>query len=284
MVRGFRLVNEKGQEFSLMDIKNFALLTDPNGLGINYESEFERVGNTFVESVRTLQQGQISATLNFINYDNYKKFIDYMVRSSSLKLAYKVPYDSGDMEYFRDISITNIDKSEKGLNGIISENITIDCLSLWYKENQTSYFIRITNQSIIWDFKWDSMFVSYSNNTVEYVNDGHVPASLQVVFNGVVGNPQIKLLVENEVYQTIKFNTLIEEGESLFYSSRDNEFEISKIKENGSKENLFNLDVIDFENDNLLKIPINKSTKIEVSADTDITSAQISVFTYYLAV
>lgn len=30
MVREFRLINEKGQEFSLMDIYNYCLLTDPN--------------------------------------------------------------------------------------------------------------------------------------------------------------------------------------------------------------------------------------------------------------
>lgn len=30
MVREFRLINEKGQEFSLMDIYNYTLLTDPS--------------------------------------------------------------------------------------------------------------------------------------------------------------------------------------------------------------------------------------------------------------
>ena len=30
MVREFRLINEKGQKFSLMDIYNYCLLTDPS--------------------------------------------------------------------------------------------------------------------------------------------------------------------------------------------------------------------------------------------------------------
>nr|DAQ61976.1 MAG TPA: Baseplate protein [Caudoviricetes sp.]DAS21343.1 MAG TPA: Baseplate protein [Caudoviricetes sp.] len=34
MVRGFRLLNEKGQSYSLMDIQNNCLLTDPNRIRI----------------------------------------------------------------------------------------------------------------------------------------------------------------------------------------------------------------------------------------------------------
>lgn len=34
MVREFKLVNEKGQEYSLMDIYNHCLLTDPSRTGI----------------------------------------------------------------------------------------------------------------------------------------------------------------------------------------------------------------------------------------------------------
>ena len=39
MVREFKLVNEKGQEYSLMDIENHALLTDPAGLGYEYYTD-----------------------------------------------------------------------------------------------------------------------------------------------------------------------------------------------------------------------------------------------------
>ena len=34
MVREFKLINEKGQEFSLMDIYNYCLLTDPSRSGL----------------------------------------------------------------------------------------------------------------------------------------------------------------------------------------------------------------------------------------------------------
>ena len=69
MVREFKLVNEKGQEYSLMDIEKNCLLTEPSGLGTSYSSEYERLGYSFIQSLRTFEQGQIQAQLNFIDTD-----------------------------------------------------------------------------------------------------------------------------------------------------------------------------------------------------------------------
>lgn len=56
MVREFKLLNENGQSFSLMDIENFVLLTDPSGLGYAYETEYERVGTSFITNLRNIAQ------------------------------------------------------------------------------------------------------------------------------------------------------------------------------------------------------------------------------------
>lgn len=55
MVREFKLINEKGQEYSLMDIRNYCLLTEPSGLGYSYNREYEQLGNTFVETFRKIR-------------------------------------------------------------------------------------------------------------------------------------------------------------------------------------------------------------------------------------
>ena len=67
MVREFKLLNEKGQSYSLMDIQNYCLLTEPNGLGYSYSTEYEQLGSTFIENFRRIEQGQIAGTVNFIN-------------------------------------------------------------------------------------------------------------------------------------------------------------------------------------------------------------------------
>ena len=44
MVREFKLINEKGQEFSLMDIYNYCLLTDPSRFRIFLYYRISAVG------------------------------------------------------------------------------------------------------------------------------------------------------------------------------------------------------------------------------------------------
>ena len=40
-VREFKLVNEKGGQYSLMDIRNYCLLTDPSGLGVDFDLNYD---------------------------------------------------------------------------------------------------------------------------------------------------------------------------------------------------------------------------------------------------
>ena len=83
MVRGFRLLNEKGQSYSLMDIQNNCLLTEPNGLGYSYSTEYEQLGNIFVENLRKFEQGQITGIVNFLKYDNFKELVDFIERAEN---------------------------------------------------------------------------------------------------------------------------------------------------------------------------------------------------------
>lgn len=285
MVREFRLLNEKGQEFSLMNIQNYALLTEPDGLGYSYSTEYQQLGNTFVNNIRLIEQGQINGILNFISYQNYSKFINYIESSNELKFGYKIPNMDGTYkEYFKDISIQGITKTQKQLNGIISETVTFDCLSLWYEENTIIYTIEPQDDEIRWDFRWDSRFADYSARNLQYINHGHVEAPIILEINGYVENPKIELYVEGQLYQTVSFNIVLTQYEKLLYDTRENHFFIGKQNADGTTSSLFNLDVIEFANDNVLKIPKNRSCEIRLLADNDIQNAQITVLPQYKAV
>lgn len=285
MVREFKLLNEKGQEFSLMDIYNYCLLTEPDGLGYSYSTEYEQLGNTFVNNIRRLEQGQISGILNFINYDNYTKFINFIESSEQLRFGYKIPYEDGNhKEYFKDINIQGVTKTQKQTTGIISETVTFDCLSLWYEENTVIYKIEPQENEIRWDFKWDSIFADYNSRNLQYINNGHVEAPITLEINGPIENPKIELYIEGQLYQTVLFNTSINQYEKLLYDTRENNFFIGKQNEDGTKSSLFNLDVIEFENDNVLRIPKNKSCEISLKADNDIQNAQLTILPQYKAV
>ena len=281
MVREFKLVNEKGQEYSLMDIYNYCLLTDPSGLGYSYTTEYEQLGNIFTTNLRKLNQEQHSGTLNFLNYDNYKNFADFIETSESLKFTYKIPYKNGVKEYFKDVQIQNLTKTEKKTNGIISETVTFDCLSLWYEEQNIEYKIEPMEDEIRWNFVWDGVFNDNNSTNMEFLNTGHTEAPIKVEINGPIVNPQIDLYVDGKLFQTVEITANIQEYEKLLYDSRENSFEITKIKADGTEEKLFKWGVINFENDNVIRLPKNKSCEIRLSSENTINNANLTIFPQY---
>ena len=285
MVREFRLINEKGQEFSFMNIHDNTLFTDPAGLGYSYNTEYQQLGDTFISNLRNIQQGQISGTLNFLSYDNYTSFVNFIEGSENLRIGYKIPYSDGSTrEYFKDVQIQSLSKTQIQTNGILSETVTFDCLSLWYEENTVIYTIEPQTNEIRWDFKWDSRFTDYDTRNLQYINQGHVEAPIYVEIDGQVVNPKIELYVEGELYQTVTINTTIAQYEKLLYDTRENQFFIGKQNTDGTVVSLFSLDYIDFYNDNVIRLPKNKSCEIKLTAGNEVLNAKITIYPRYRAV
>ncbi len=284
MVRGFKLVNEKGQEYSFMDIRNYCLLTEPSGLGYSYNRQYERMGNTFIETFGQIEQGQIPATVNFLSYDNFYKFVNFIESAESLKFAYKIPFADGEKEYLKDVQILSLTKKEIQTNGLISESITFDCLSLWYEQTTAIYNMKAKTNEIRWNFRWNSRFANYDTRKLNFINKGHVEAPILVSIDGHVINPKISLYIEGELYQEVPFNVEIAEYEKLLYGTKENKPYINKQKTDGTLESLLSLDVIDFYNDNVIRLPKNKSCELRLTAENGIQNAQITILTYYKAV
>lgn len=112
MVREFYIENETGQRFSMMDMDKGCFLNSPTGLGYSYDTQYAQIGNNFIQNIRKLTQGKIGGELIFNEYDNYKKIIDFVESANYLKFVYKVPLKNGFTEYFKDIDISSVDKSE----------------------------------------------------------------------------------------------------------------------------------------------------------------------------
>jgi hypothetical protein len=284
MVREFKLVNEKGKSFSLMNIKENCLLTEPEGLGYSYSTEYEQLGSIFETNLRKVEQGSLSGILNFKSYDNYKKFVDYIENSDKLRFSYKIPFEDGSKEFFKNVNIQSLSKTEVQENGFISESVVFDCLSLWYEKTTAIYNMEASADELRWNFMWDSKFIEYTTRSLKYVNRGHIDAPILIEINGEVINPIIYLYVEGQLVQNIMLKTKILTGEKLMYGSEENNFYIVKQKSDGTTESLFNLDTIDFENDNVIRLPKNKSCELKITADDDIKSAKVTILAYYKAI
>ena len=110
-VRKFEKKKKKGEEYSLMDIENYGLLTEPQGLGFEYSIDYEKIGNMFVENKRTLNQNVITGTYNTIGYENYYKFVNFIEKSVSLRLHYVIPYENNLAEYYKDVVVLDYNNS-----------------------------------------------------------------------------------------------------------------------------------------------------------------------------
>lgn len=281
MVRKFSLVNEKGQEYSLNDIKNTCLLTEPSGLGYGYNTEYEQLEDTFIPNLRRVEQGKIQGIVNFLNYDNYRNLVNFIESSENLKFAYTIPYKSGTKQYYKDIEIDHISKTEIQPNSVITETIVFNCLSLWYEENTFIYTIEPSENEIRWDFKWDSKFSDYNIRNLNFINQGHTEAPILVQINGHIVNPKLKLYIEGELFQTVTINTEIAQYEKLLYGTKKNDFYINKENTDGTLTSLFSLNIIDIENDNVIRLPQNKSCELVLTADNEILNAQVTILVYY---
>lgn len=282
-VRRFLLENEKGQQFRLDDLNEGCFLVSPTNLGYSYETDFVRLGYNFIENNRKIQQKNPNGTAYFKSYDKVKEFIDYIESSSELKWIYIVPYKAGEKIYYRDVVIVKLDKTEKSGKWLACP-VEFAGLSLWYEENTVIYTIEQLTNEIRWDFRWDSSFTDYDSRNLQYINQGHVEAPIYVEMDGHLVNPKIELYVEGELYQTVEVTTEIAEYEKFLYDTRENQFFIGKQNTDGTKTKLFSLDYIDFYNDNVIRLPKNKSCEIKLTADNEVLNARLTIYPRYKAV
>lgn len=282
-VRKFLLENEKGQNIDMNNFRETCFLTSPTGLGYSYKCEFEQLGNTFIENNRIIEQTNISGTIHFKDYNKCKDFIDFIEKSEKLRWVYIIPFLDKEKTYYRDISIKEFQKTEKQV-GMLSCPIIFNSISLWYEETTAIYTIEPKDNEIRWNFEWDSKFTDYDTRSLQYINEGHIEAPVLIEVSGHVVNPKIELYVEGQLYQTVTFTTEIAEYEKLLYGTKENDFYINRQKTDGTLESLFSLDVINFENDNVIRLPKNRSCEIRITADNEVLNAQVTILAYYKAV
>lgn len=284
-IRNFYFENEKGNRIDCQKVNGGLFLYNVTGLGYEENIEYEQLGNVFIQNNKKIAQNIINGELEFygMTYDEYLEFINFILASSELKLIY-VPKTNNRNEYYRDIDVCKIDKSEEDDFNVLKCPITIKCKSLWYKQTTAIYTIEPKDNEIRWDFEWDSKFTDYDTRSLQYINEGHIEAPVLIEINGYIVNPKIELYIEGQLYQTVTFTTEIAEYEKLLYGTKENDFYIKRQKTDGTTESLFSLDVINFENDNVIRLPKNKSCEIRITADNEVLNAQVTILAYYKAV
>lgn len=222
-------------------------------MGYSYNTEYSQIGDNFIQNIRKLAQGQISGELVFKNYDNYRNFINFIESANSLKFVYIIPLENGNIEYFKDIDISSVEKGQKGLNGLLICPVIFTIKSLWYEQKEVVYNITTQENEVRWNFRFNSRFVSYNNRKIIFQNQGHTNAPFLVEMDGYLLNPSILIEVNNEEIYELTFDLTLQSGEKLFYCTRDTGLFVYKQASDGTITNLF--DSLDLNKINFFKIP-----------------------------
>lgn len=281
-IRNFYFENEKGQRIDCQKIDGNLFFYNVAGLGYEEDVEYVQVGDNFIPNKRKLKQNQISGDLEFydMTYDEYCNFVDFILSASSLKLIY-VPKKTVRTEYYRDIDVVKIDKTEEDDCNTLTCPILMNAKSLWYEAKEVVYNIDTVTNELRWDFEWDAVFSSYDNRNIVFENKGHAEAPFKLELNGEVINPIITILEDEKEVKKLNLTGLrIEIGESFVYNTKDTEQAIYKINET-TKENLFK-----FLNPNFInfyKLRKGVST-IRLEAENEITSGKLTIYVQYKAV
>lgn len=224
-MRKFFIENDIGQRIALSDRSIW--LNKPAGLGMRMANTYISAQAGFhVESAHDEEQSVVTGTMVFLRPDTYESFretTDWLMRSTGLKLIY-LPY--GSQEFYRDIDIESIDKTEKRLHRMLECAVSMRALTPWYSQiNHVFEFMLDDGENYKrYDYRYNYRYAqAFLPNSIDFEIDGHYPGEVEVIANGPIVSLVLKLTNTNtgEVYGVVDLGTIsIGEGERLEYSSK----------------------------------------------------------------
>ena len=203
--RKFWLTNSKNTRFELTDlsVKNF--FNAPSGLGFTDTLTFVRYGEKTNVNSDSYNMPSVSGTITFwdkANSSRYKQYNDFVrfTMEKPLQLHYEIPL-STPAEYVLDCYVTNIQKTESTVQGIMDCSVTFQGLSFW-----------------------KGATVTQTGTSTSYVvtNGGDCPVGFEIDIQGSLANPFITLEQDNELYGECKFDDLTSFDE-VYVNSKDGE-------------------------------------------------------------
>lgn len=271
----FYIMNEKAVRWPL-NSQEKGIFTDPQGFGIEYDSEYLKVGDMWLPDSQKLVQPTPSGKIVFPvkQYETFQGFLNFLNRSTQLVLVYQ---PAGlDTEYFAEIDLVKIDKG--GYNRKQFEvPVKFICKSLFYTEEKFYYQINKTDREIRWDFRWETKFNDANYVYFVFNNDGHVAAPFVVSFIGYCANPEMQVVQNGKEIYSVKFNLTLQKTDRLTMSTFDDDMYIEVNGEN-------RMDCLDFANENFFKLPKGTTEIYFRSSAGKINDITMSLEKYYKGV
>lgn len=265
-MRKFKLINEKGQEFSLM--RRDAFFSSPSGLGFTLNTTLTTVGRYFVVTDREFQNTKISGEMEFAGYAQYNEFTEFL--TEKIKLGYA---PLGEW-FFVDGSVTGITKTEIDSDtGRLFCSIEITPTSQWYKESKFIQSEPGEEGGKKYSYAYPYTYVGGEPGIISINNGGADGSPCRIYIMGPCVNPHWELIQNGASVAQGRVNATIPQGRKLLVSSLASDMQISEL----SGDNAFVQDLYtesDFSTTRFIYLPSGQSA-LTVS---DSSGSEISAY------
>lgn len=270
MVRKFKLINSTGAEWDLMQKDGF--LYEPEGLGINQDNEYMRIGSTY-ELVQSLSaQKSVNFTMVFASYSVYREFARFIIYAP-LKLAYmplnEWAYIDGD--------ITSLSKTEINPNTRRLECAAVfTATSLWYIPRAARKTAEDVENPKRYDYGYDYQYADAINGYIAVVNDSNEDAPATISIMGPITDPAWYVSVNNNVVSSGSVTATIPEGDKLVINSKDGALEVAEYTtDNVMVRNLYQ--ATDFSRETFILFPPGNSVLFISGTSEDPIEAWVQI-------
>lgn len=219
-VRQFKLINGYGQEFDITSTDY--LFSSPSGLGYDRTESYRQIGNSFVRVNKQPKQGSITGKLIFTPPNAYTKYYDFIqfINVEPLKLQY-IPLSSIGT-FYRDVTVSKIEKSELTKYASLECSITFTCFTPWYRPVifSPNTFQKAGN---LWPIAWPKQWGQGNTMAIELDSDSFLDSPCRLVIKGekISGknsgftNPSWTHYVNGVRFETGAITCSADEGQSL---------------------------------------------------------------------
>lgn len=225
--RKFYLQNAQGARFDLNG-RDGVYASDPSGLGIARDPGFISLGSGFFRRVQDSDPQRapgflVTFTRRATAYEQYQDFVRYIgAAGDDLILVYK-PY--GTTEYYRDVILTVLEKTELSRVGWLECSCEVKALTPWYLPR--TYSVALSEQATTamrYAFRYGSARYGAGRAPAFAATlqpEGDIPAGLVLSFDIVAVNPALTLvgLSTGTVYGRCEIEYTFVAGDVLEWSS-----------------------------------------------------------------
>lgn len=266
--------------------------TDLSGFGFSLDPSFADLGRGFFPVVKddTEPQNALAFTIVLTRaaYTTHQQLMDWLAAAGSLTIVYD---PTGKQEYFRDVTVNYVQKGELNQVGWLELPCSLSCKTPWYLPTPTTLSLSAadskTRKRYPYRYTSDLRYSAASSAALRAMvaGTGHIPGALTLTVRGALTNPRIKLVgnVSGKTYGVCKISAVLNESDTLQFSSRYENSFVYRGLEDGTVEDL--LDELDLTSTPFFHIPVDEPCALSVESDAPFFGwAELLIYYYFRSV